>query len=490
MEAEDRRIISVFGEFMDMCLEARQQGGGEGPSLRETLVAHFDGPLTKIPVERLEVAAAEFVNLDVALEALVESAGGGSLVGVGGGDQRHHLTFSDMVQGWSSGAPIAPVDRVRVETGPDSSRDAVSFGIHLFRLDDAPVAILQRRSDPRFGEQCGVEVMTDRFVAEQVIAQIKRLMVERNVFRGQVLSFASVGGAYEPATGGVRFHRRPELSADAVILPPGALARVERHVVGTTRHRRALLEAGQHLKRGLLLHGPPGTGKTHTIRYLLGQSTGVTCFLLSGNALGFIGEVATLAQALQPSLIVLEDVDLIAEERGLHGPQPLLFTLLDAMDGLAGESDIAFILSTNRVDLLERALSQRPGRVDLALEIPLPGVAERLGLLRLHTGDLPVSGQALERVAARSEGVTASFFKELTRRTVLVAAQEDVPVDDELLERVLDEMLSDAERLTRSLLGAGQPDWAGEDDAGASADPEGDAGAGFGWFSYGPGLHP
>ena len=81
--------------------------------------------------------------------------------------------------------------------------------------------------------------------------------------------------------------------------------------------------------------------------------------------------------------MVLEDVDLIAEHREMHmGPQPLLFTLLDAMDGLTAEADVAFILTTNRADLLEAALSQRPGRVDLAVEIPLPDEAARRALLR------------------------------------------------------------------------------------------------------------
>ena len=78
-----------------------------------------------------------------------------------------------------------------------------------------------------------------------------------------------------------------------------------------------------------------------------------------------------MARALQPSIVVLEDCDLIAEDRSFgHGPQPLLFEVLDAMDGLASDADVAFVLTTNRVDMLERALAQRPGRVDLAVEIP------------------------------------------------------------------------------------------------------------------------
>src|SRR5687768_13394071 len=177
---------------------------------------------------------------------------------------------------------------------------------------------------------------------------------------------------------GVTSHAGPALTASEVILPEGLLQKVSGHALGIAEHRASLSEYGQHLKRGILLYGKPGTGKTHTVRYLLSQSAGTTAILLSGGSLARISEAATMARALQPSIVVLEDCDLIAEDRNFgHGPQPLLFEVLDAMDGLDKDADVAFVLTTNRVDMLERALAQRPGRVDLAAEIPLPALGER-----------------------------------------------------------------------------------------------------------------
>jgi len=269
----------------------------------------------------------------------------------------------------------------------------------------------------------------------------------------------SVEGAFGRGVGGISFLERPSLAADQVVLPDGALQRVERHVVGTARHRGALQAAGQHLKRGLLMYGPPGTGKTHTVRYLISRLPGVTVVVLAGNALGFVKAAAELAHALEPAVVVLEDIDLIAEHREMHAnPQPLLFTLLDAMDGLAGEADVAFVLTTNRADLLETALAQRPGRVDLAVEIPLPDDAARGSLVRLYARELPFSPAALDVVAERSQGCTASFFKELFRRTVLAAAENGQPVADQDLLQALTEMLDDRESLTRALLGSAGPD--------------------------------
>jgi ATP-dependent 26S proteasome regulatory subunit len=245
--------------------------------------------------------------------------------------------------------------------------------------------------------------------------------------------------------------------------------------VGEQRER--LLEAGQHLKRGVLLYGPPGTGKTLTVRHLLTRTPGTTAVLLTGTSIRFITEAAELARAMQPAIVVLEDVDLVASERGLHGPQPLLFAVLDALDGLDGDADVAFVLTTNRVDVLERALAERPGRVDLAVEIGLPDDEARRRLFRRYAEGLPLSGEALDRAADRADGTTGSFAKELMRRAVLVAAEASREVTDADLAESLDGLLSAGAQLTRSLLGGSAQDGPLPPDGGGGA---GAAGAGRG----------
>lgn len=143
-----------------------------------------------------------------------------------------------------------------------------------------------------------------------------------------------------------------------------------------------------------MLYGPPGTGKTHTVRYLLSRRPAVTAFVLSGQALGFIGQACALARSLQPSMIILEDVDLIAGDRSFApiGSNPLLFGVLNQMDGLGGDVDITFLLTTNRVDILEQALAERPGRVDAAIEIAPPDAEGRRRLLRLYGASLGIAG--------------------------------------------------------------------------------------------------
>jgi ATP-dependent 26S proteasome regulatory subunit len=318
-------------------------------------------------------------------------------------------------------------------------------------------------------------------VAEAFMHEVRQEMARLSVLRGQVISFAPDQFDYHNPGGILTFLPRPQVQAEEVVLPDGVLDRVTRHVVGVGEHSDVLRAAGQHIKRGVLLYGPPGTGKTHLVRHLLSRTPGTTAVLLSGRTLPLLSEATTLARAAQPALIVLEDCDLVAEHRG-GDTNAALFETLEAMDGLAADADITFILTTNRADLLERALVERPGRVDLAVEIAKPDLEGRQRLFALYGAHLVAAGQlsedALATAAARTEGVTASFSKEAIRRTVINAAQEGRdPVDADLSD-ALDEMLSDAEALTRTLLGG---------EGGSLGSP----GAGYGLdAAVRPGLYP
>ncbi|RYU11419.1 hypothetical protein ETU37_12610 [Nocardioides iriomotensis] len=129
------------------------------------------------------------------------------------------------------------------------------------------------------------------------------------------------------------------------------------------------------------------------------------------------------------------------------------------MDGLADDADVVFLLTTNRADVLEPALAQRPGRVDQAVAIDLPDTDARRRLFALYRGDLDVDDSRLDTVLDRLEGVTASFLKELLRRAALIAAA-DQPDGDGLrvsadhLDEALDELLHTRNAMTRALLGS------------------------------------
>ena len=342
-------------------------------------------------------------------------------------------------------------------TGPDTDTEVVALGLIATTAPGGAPVVIGIRAEREFGPPYGdLEILAaGRDAASATRTEISRLSAEHNVFRGQVLSFAE---SEHHGNELLSFLPRIPLGAGEVVFPAGVLESIEQHVAGVGDLAGELRDAGQHLKRGLLLYGPPGTGKTHTVRYLTGKLTGTTVILLTGRSIRFVESAAALARRLQPSMVVLEEVDLIAMDRDFSdGQNPLLFTLLDAMDGVGADADVTFVLTTNRADILEHALADRPGRVDLAIEIPRPDAACREQLLRLYTRNVAFDGDRSVVVAATA-GVTASYLKELVRRAVLAAlrAGDRPPLLRQLhFDEVLAQMNAEHQSLTRSLLGGG-----------------------------------
>jgi Cdc6-like AAA superfamily ATPase len=439
---------------------AAADGLGQGLNQLGQAVRDFLGvDLATVDTVREEYAPHEVVDLDRALSELAEEYGAArhGIRGPGHAEFESLEEFFENHTPFSLGAPSYH----RTAVGPEATALVVAQGLTMAMVDGTPVVWFQRGPNPRYGRDAyTLEVMSaEPSVVEMLLSRVRTRMASNSVLRGQVLSFAR--NAFDARGGGaLTFLPRPVLPAEQVILPEGLLERIRRHVIGIGEQRDLLRRAGQHLKRGVLLYGPPGTGKTHIIRHLISSTPGVTVVLLSGQTLELLHHAAKLARAAQPAIVVLEDCDLVAEHRG-GTTNAALFETLEAMDGLDGDADVTFVLTTNRVDLLERALAERPGRVDLAVAVEKPDLNGRRRLFGLYGADLLAAGEiseeTLDQVATRTEGVTASFAKELIRRTVLQAAAANrTPSDTDLLAAT-EEMLSDTEALTRTLLGAGTP---------------------------------
>jgi hypothetical protein len=455
----------------------------EDQPLRRVLLDHLGPDAATLPTASDTCPMYEQVNLQVGVEAWLAAEPGRQheLVGITGVGQMRFtdVMVGDLVQSPPGtqfgdagvGAPLY----VSLPCGPDGqTRPCVSNGIYLVRDADDRLAILLKPSGlgMRHTEVTLQVTGTSQARAAEVLREIWALARERSLFRGQLLSFGP--DVFGPATGStpLTFLPRPAVTRAEVVLPEELLADIERQVAGVARHSGRLLASGQHLKRGVLLYGPPGTGKTHTVRYLLSQLPGMTVIAISGRALGRIAEACSVARTLQPAVVVVEDVDLIAEERTARpGEHPLLFQLLNEMEGLNSAADVTFLLTTNRAELLEPALAARPGRVDLAAELPLPDAEARQALLRLYQGNLILDGVDLDPVIERTDGVTAPFLRELLRKAALLAAeaddaagtapdgaasrgeQEAIRVTGAQLTAALDQLLSSRGQLTRVLLG-------------------------------------
>ena len=132
-------------------------------------------------------------------------------MGIGGGDQRHHQSLSDMLQQsqFFPQFPLSQPDYANLAVGPDEQRQAVALGLWLFSYGGSPLAVLQRDANPRYGRQsASLEVLAgDTGNAAGFLAEFRRRMQHRSVLKGQVISL--VMGEYGPSAAGVTFHARP-----------------------------------------------------------------------------------------------------------------------------------------------------------------------------------------------------------------------------------------------------------------------------------------
>ncbi|MFN2589759.1 MAG: 26S protease regulatory subunit, partial [Actinomycetota bacterium] len=180
---------------------------------------------------------------------------------------------------------------------------------------------------------------------------------------------------------------------------------------------------------GLLLAGPPGTGKT-TIAKVLAAQARCSFYPISGADVmsKWVGESEQNVRRLferarenRPSIIFIDEIDAVAGRRGevqVHDTH--VNQLLAEIDGLAGQRGVFVIGATNRPDELDPALL-RGGRLSRTIVLGLPDEAGRLAILRLYTARMPTVGVDLEALARRSEGMSPADLKALCQEAALAA---------------------------------------------------------------------
>ncbi len=427
------------------------------PEARRRLREHFGRDPTELPVVSRGLAAWDRPNLTVALDAWLPSRGS-QVVGLPV-MQGYRAGLAELVRGgpWMPSIEFGGVEHVTVALGEDESIRCVRSALWLITDEDGePLVLMLKSSGDGGGESLELEAMAlteDR--ADAMLDELRELMHQRNVYRGRVLELTP-RHFHDDEGAPLTVRSLPAVSRDRIVLPEGLLDRIERQAVTVARHADRLRASGRHLRRGVLLHGPPGVGKTLTAMYLATLMPGRTVVLLTGQALRAVRASVDLATALQPAMVVLEDVDLVALDRSYDETNAVLLELLNAMDGLDEDHDLIFILTTNRPELLEPALASRPGRVDLAVAFPLPDAEGRLRLIELYGEGLDLRLERPGELVERLAGVSPAFIRELLRRAAVYAAEEregPLRVEDRHLAAALEELRSSGGTLTESLFG-------------------------------------
>jgi hypothetical protein len=217
---------------------------------------------------------------------------------------------------------------------------------------------------------------------------------------------------------------RPDARRQDVIAPPAVWTEIDANVSALFSRRRLLGELGLGTNRGLLLVGPPGTGKSAVCRVLAAELAGsVTVVFCAASAIvddpgALYGELAPLA----PTLVLMEDLDLVVGRRG-RGRDEGLHAFLTAVDGAMSHHDgVVTVATTNDLAALDPA-AIRAARFDRIIELPLPDEAARAAILRRYLGPLAARVDPAA-IAARTGGASGADLRELVRRAVLAAGEQ------------------------------------------------------------------
>ncbi len=346
---------------------------------------------------------------------------------------------------------------MRASALPDTRRMALEQARRKYAVSLSSVDRIQGEG----GIQFQVATANDpagTLLAQEFFRHLEQSVLKAESYRGKILSLEASPHSYTGQANGIKVHRLRTVDRQDVILPAKTLDLLDRNVIQFVAQRPQFARHRLSTKKGLLFYGPPGTGKTYTLHYLAAALPGHSTLLITAEQIGLLGQYMSLARLLQPSLVVIEDVDLIARQReDLNTCEEVaLNKLLNEMDGLTEDADVLFILTTNRPESLEAALASRPGRIDQAIEFPLPDDIGRRKLVRLYARGIEVSDEIVELIVRRTNRVSAAFIKELMRRGLQFRLERngDGSLQSADVESALNEMVFSGGSLNLKLLGA------------------------------------
>lgn len=263
----------------------------------------------------------------------------------------------------------------------------------------------------------------DKAIADDFFKEIERRRRTDSIYRGKVIDPVVDAGGIRT----IGFRAIQQVDEESLVLPEEVSKLLRSSMIQFYENSHLLDELGIEKKRGVLLHGPPGTGKTSICLNLARQLERFTICFVSGERLLFPRELCRMARYLQPTMIVFEDIDLIAQQRDTNGLATVLGELMNQIDGCDPSEEVLFVMNTNSLERLESAVKNRPGRVDQIIEVPLPGADDRRRLIERFAGKVELRIEGWERLLEATRGVTPAMMKEIVKRAKVSALAQIDP---------------------------------------------------------------
>ena len=235
-------------------------------------------------------------------------------------------------------------------------------------------------------------------------------------------------------------------------------------VVDFLKNPKKYIELGARIPKGILMVGPPGTGKTYLSRAVAGEA-GVPFFSISGSDFVemFVGVGASRVRDLfeqakknAPAIIFIDEIDAVGRKRGagLGGGhderEQTLNQLLVEMDGFGVNQGIIIMAATNRPDILDPALL-RPGRFDRQIVVGAPDVKGREAIFKVHSKNKPLADDVnIEVLARRTPGFTPADIENLMNEAaILTARKREKKIHMETIEEAITKVIAGVAKKSR-----------------------------------------
>jgi len=299
-----------------------------------------------------------------------------------------------------------------VSTGDGQSEDVLCHGcLLLTRGDDRVVASLRTYQEGPFDANLLV-IGSQMQTVKEFIDELSALFSGRGMYQGKKIELGRT----------IKFLDLAGKGWDDLALSAALKDQVRINTVDFLARSQELASYGIQPRRGIILAGEPGTGKTLIGKIIMNQSPGVTCILAKPSYLAFseyIYNLYQLARDLKPTIVFLEDIDLIGEDRRrLKGPA--LPTLLAQLDGMAEVcTEVVTVATTNFLEDIDDALKKRPSRFDRIIRLPLPDLEQRRAYVGYLSKRIPMCDDIRDYMARKTEGLTPAQIQEVAHSLVI-----------------------------------------------------------------------
>jgi transitional endoplasmic reticulum ATPase len=339
---------------------------------------------------------------------------------------------------------IAPAQKnIMVQAEPESLRNGL-LGRAVVKGDVVVLGGVQRRRDllseefgGEFGDMLGDMFGNMGFGQLGGFTQIKFLVINTSPNQPVIIR-ENTQVSLSPKAVEITEENIPEITYEDIGGLSEEIKKIREMVEIPMKHPEIFQRLGIEPPKGVLLHGPPGAGKTLLAKAVANESE-ATFILLNGPEImsKFYGEsekkirdIFEEAEKTAPTIIFIDEIDAIAPKREEvigEVERRVVSQLLTAMDGLKSRGKVIVVAATNRVNAIDPAL-RRPGRFDREIEINVPSKKGRLAILKIHTRGMPFSKDVkLEEIASITHGFVGADLEALAKEAAMSVLRKLLP---------------------------------------------------------------